>query len=237
MICIRRLALLALLVSLGKVAWAQSRFDLSPRQQLNFSTGWIFIDHDPPGASQRDFDDHSFERVSVPHANILTPHETFDPDMFRFVSWYRKHFQAGPSLRGKQLFLDFQGVMTVAEVYLNGQLLGRHQGGYTPFSVELTPALKWGEENVLAVRVDSREQKQVPPEGADKMFGYYLFGGIQRDVELRVVDPLHLEEVYYTTEAIAPQPQVKAQVSLRNGRGKRRRGCWGCACWTRKARK
>jgi beta-galactosidase len=213
-----------MLVSLGKMGLAQSPFDISPRRELNFSTGWVFIDHDAAGASERDFDDHAFEAVSVPHANVLTPHESFDPDMFRFVSWYRKHFQAEESLRGKQVFADFQGVMTVAEVYLNGRLLGRHSGGYTPFAVELTPALKWGEENVLAVRVDSREQKQVPPEGADKMFGYYLFGGIQRDVQLRVVDPLHIESVYYTTLAIQPEPQVKAEVSLSNGRGEEARG-------------
>ena len=221
---IRTALIVCTFLSLGELGLAQSFFDISPRGELNFSTGWVFIDHDAAGANLRDFDDHSFPVVSVPHANVLTPHETFDPDMFRFVSWYRKHFQAEASLRGKQVFADFQGVMTVAEVYLNGQLLGRHSGGYTPFSVELTPALKWGEENVLAVRVDSREQKQVPPEGAEKMFGYYLFGGIQRDVELRVVDPLHIEWAYYITLGFQPQPQVKAQVSLSNGRAQEASG-------------
>jgi len=61
-------------------------FDISPRQDLDFSTGWVYIPKDLPGAEQQAFDDYSFERVSLPHANILTPHETFDPDMFRFVS-------------------------------------------------------------------------------------------------------------------------------------------------------
>ncbi|MFN8009201.1 MAG: glycoside hydrolase family 2 TIM barrel-domain containing protein, partial [Terriglobia bacterium] len=73
-------------------------------------------------------------------------------------------------------------------------------------------------ENVLAVRVDSREQKEVPPEGADKMFGYYLFGGIQRDVVLRVVDPFHIELVYYTTVKIEPQVEEEAQVTVTNAR-------------------
>jgi beta-galactosidase len=191
-------------------------FDISPRRELNFSTGWLYSPRDLPGAGRQEFDDSGFEPVSVPHANILTPHETFDPDMFRFVSWYRKHFQG--DFRGKEVLVEFQAVMTVADVYLNGRLLGHHEGGYTPFTVDLTPALKFDGENVLAVRVDSTEQKQVPPEGAEKMFGYYLFGGIQRDVVLRVVDPLRIERVYYTTPAIRPQPREEAQITVTNGR-------------------
>src|SRR5271157_4274591 len=104
---IRKALIVCTFLSLGELGLAQSPFDIAPRGELNFSTGWVFLDHDAAGASQRDFDDHAFPVVSVPHANVLTPHETFDPDMFRFVSWYRKHFQAETSLRGKQVFADF----------------------------------------------------------------------------------------------------------------------------------
>jgi len=216
----RQLAIFFLLLGCcNAIGLAESdRFDIAPRQELNFSTGWVFIPKDIPGAEQHDFDDHGYDRVSVPHANIITPHETFDPDMFRFVSWYRKHFRPDEGFRGKQVLIEFQGVMTVSDVYLNGRLLGHHEGGYTPFSIDVTPALQFGAENVLAVRVDSREQKQVPPEGADKMFGYYLFGGIQRDVVLRVVDPLHIERVYYTTAKIEPQVNEEAHVTVANTR-------------------
>jgi hypothetical protein len=62
-----------------------AHYDISPRRELNFSTGWMFIPKDVPGAERVEFDDDACERVSVPHANILTPHETFDQDMFRFV--------------------------------------------------------------------------------------------------------------------------------------------------------
>ncbi|MGD0008862.1 MAG: glycoside hydrolase family 2 TIM barrel-domain containing protein [Terriglobia bacterium] len=216
----RSVVILCSFLSLSTVLFGADvgSFDISPRQELNFSTGWVFIPKDLPGAEQPGFDDYSFERVSVPHANILTPHETFDPDMFRFVSWYRKHFRPQDGFRGKDVLVEFQGVMTVADVYLNGRLLGHHEGGYTPFTVDLTPALKFDAENLLAVRVDSREQKQVPPEGADKMYGYYLFGGIQRDVWLRVVDPCHIERVYYTTAAIQPEVRQDVQITITNGR-------------------
>jgi len=232
---IRSVVILFFFISFSTVVFGAEigSFDISPRRELSFSTGWVFIPKDIAGAEPRtgrygaeqpEFDDYAFERVSVPHPNILTPHETFDPDMFRFVSWYRKHFRPAEDFRGKEVLVEFQGVMTVADVYLNGRLLGHHEGGYTPFTVALTPALKFGAENVLAVRVDSREQKQVPPEGADKMFGFYLFGGIQRDVLLRVEDPLRIERVYYTTAAIGPEVREEAQITVTNGRPERADG-------------
>jgi len=159
----------------------------------------------------------------VPQANIVTPAETFDPDIFRFVSWYRKHFRPEDSWQAKLVSVRFQGVMTVAEVFLNlnGKHLATHKVGYTPFEVDLTPALRFGTDNVIAVRVDSRVQPHVPLEGAlkispsglyyfatrtersrpaPKLYGFHLFGGIQRDVELRVTDKLHIERVYYVTD-------------------------------------
>ena len=151
-------------------------FDISPRREINFSTGWLYLPDDAAGAEKTDFDDSRCERVSVPHANVLTPHETFDPDMFRFVSWYRKHFRTEAAWKGKKVYVRFQSVMTVATVYLNGSLLGVHKGGYTPFLLDLTPRLLSDEDNVLAVRVESRIQNEVPPEGAPKMFGFVHHG-------------------------------------------------------------
>jgi len=214
----RVIALVALALFASRTSVVASRFDIHPRLELNFSTGWLFSPKDELGAEKPGFSDANFERISIPHANIITPHEMFDPDTFRFVSWYRKHFRPDTNFRGKEVYVDFQGVMTVADVYLNGRQLAHHEGGYTPFSVDLTPALELDSENVLAVRVDSRVQKHVPPEGADKMFGYYLFGGIQRDVTMRIVDPLHIEDSYYTTTRIQPDTREDAQVRIVNRR-------------------
>ncbi len=218
---------------------AGSAAKLIPRIEQNFSTGWLYVSHDIPDGERFDLDEKEFERVSVPHANILTPAETFDPDMFRFVSWYRKHFRPDESWKDKLVGLRFQGVMTVADVYLNGKHLATHKGGYTPFEVDLTPGLQFGRENIIAVRVDSRIQPHIPPEGAPeispsglyffasrghlsrpapKMYGYYLFGGIQRDVELRITDKLHIENVYYVTARITPDAAVSAAIRIRNNR-------------------
>lgn len=218
---------------------ARSVVELKPRIEENFSTGWLYSAGDVTNGEGRDLDDRSFEHVSVPHANILTPAETFDPDMYRFVSWYRKHFRPDSAWKDKLVWLQFQGVMTVADVYLNGKHLATHKGGYTPFEVDLTPGLEFGQDNVIAVRVDSRIQPHIPPEGAPeispsglyffashgqlarlapKMYGYYLFGGIQRDVEIRVTDKARIQDVFYVTQRIKPDAALSAAMRVRNDR-------------------
>jgi beta-galactosidase len=220
-------------------AFPDSNVDVTPRVEQNFCTHWLYTPHDVANGERIGLKDDGFESVSVPHANVITPAETFDPDLFRFVSWYRKHFRSPDSWKDKRVSLTFQGVMTVADIYLNGRHLVTHKGGYTSFEVDLTPALQFGEDNVLAVRVDSRTQPHVPPEGAPKispsglyyfgnqghlartapkLYGYYLFGGIQRDVELRVTDKLHIERVYYVTRRIQPDAAVGATIGVRNDR-------------------
>lgn len=238
---LRAISFLLLVLGLAVVSSAHpsALVDPAPRVEINFDTHWLYVAHDVADGERLDLNDDGFEHVSVPHANIITPAETFDPDTFRFVSWYRKHFRPDGSWKGKLVSARFQGVMTVANVYLNGKHLATHKGGYTPFEVDLTSNLQFGADNVIAIRVDSRVQPHVPPEGAPpispsglyyfatrgelsrpapKLYGFYLFGGIQRDVELRVTDKLHIEREYYVTKRIQPDAAVDATISVRNDR-------------------
>lgn len=84
--------------------------------------------------------------------------------------------------------------MAYAEVYFNGHLLGSHKGGYTPFSFDLTEHIKFDENNVLTVKVDSTERPDIPPFGY--MIDYLCFGGIYREVSLRVVDPVYIKNIF-----------------------------------------
>jgi len=84
--------------------------------------------------------------------------------------------------------------MTASAVWLNGQRIGEYRGGYTPFSFELTPHVAWNDQNVLAVELDSRERSDIPPFG--HQIDYLTFGGIYREVSLRVVSPVYLENVF-----------------------------------------
>ena len=147
-----------------------------------------------PGAEAAGFDDSGFERVTLPHTNVELPWHSFDDKSYEFVSIYRRHFRVPQAWSGKRVFADFAGVMTAAKVAINGHTLEEYRGGYTPFSHELTPHLKFGADNVLAVVVDSTERADIPPFGGS--IDYLTFGGIYRDVELRVVPETHLSNVF-----------------------------------------
>jgi beta-galactosidase len=166
----------------------------APRYVLSMNTKWLYGGQTVPGSSAPDFDDRHFQVVTIPHTNKLLPWHSFDEKEFQFVSIYRRHFRPPAELRGRRVFVDFAGVMTAATVTINGEKLGEYRGGYTPFSFELTKQLKWNADNVLAVEVDSTERPDIPPFGQN--IDYLTFGGIYREVSLRAVPDLFLENVF-----------------------------------------
>jgi beta-galactosidase len=142
----------------------------------------------------RDFDDAEFERIVIPHTNVRLPWHGFDEKTYEFVSLYRRRFKLPSEARGKRVFVDFEGVMTASTVWINGVRLGEYKGGYTPFSFELTSHLDFDGENLLAVDVDSTERPDIPPFGYE--IDYLTFGGIYREVSLRVVPATFIENIF-----------------------------------------
>lgn len=166
----------------------------SQRRIFPLNHNWLFSDNVPPNSHSVTFDDRKFAQVTIPHTNKMLPWHGFDDKDYQFVSLYRRHFATPQGLNGRRVFIDFGGVMTAAKVSLNGHNLGEYRGGYTPFSFELTQHLNPRGDNVLAVEVDSTERKDIPPFGGD--IDYLTFGGIYRDVALRVVPQTFLENVF-----------------------------------------
>src|SRR5262249_55924775 len=112
---------------------------------------------------------------------------------YEFVSIYRRKFKLPKEAKGQHVFVDFEGVMTASTVWINGVRLGEYKGGYTPFSFELTQHLDFDGENVLAVDVDSSERADIPPFGYE--IDYLTFGGIYREVALRIVPSTFIENI------------------------------------------
>ncbi len=115
---------------------------------------------------------------------------------------------------GKRVFVDFEGVMTASTVYLNGHKLGEYKGGYTPFSFELTagPILDPSGDNVLAVQVDSTERADIPPFGYE--VDYLTFGGIYREVALRIVPETFLDNIFAAPKNVLTKPAVDVKCYL-----------------------
>ncbi len=164
------------------------------RLVLPMNRNWRFSRTVAEGAHARDFDDSGYERVVIPHTNVRLPWHSFDEKSYEFVSSYRRRFKLPPQARGKRVFVDFEGAMTASTVWINGQRLGEYKGGYTPFSFDLTPHLDFDGENVLAVDLDSSERPDIPPFGYQ--IDYLTFGGIYREVSLRIVPATFIENVF-----------------------------------------
>jgi len=164
------------------------------RMILPINRSWRYHPAKVAGAEAPDFDDSKFQRVVIPHTNIELPWHNFDDKDYEFISTYRRRFRSPKGAEGKRVFVDFEGVMTASTVWINGVLLGDYKGGFTPFSFELTKHLRKDAENVLVVQVDSTERADIPPFGYE--IDYMTFGGIYREVNLRVVPATYIDNIF-----------------------------------------
>jgi beta-galactosidase len=166
----------------------------SGRAILAMNRGWRYQRGNVDGAEKVDFDDAKFERVVIPHTNVRLPWHSFDDKEYEFVSTYRRRFKTPSAARDKRVFVDFEGAMTASTVWINGTSLGEYKGGFTPFSFELTPHLRQNGDNVLVVQLDSTERSDMPPFGNE--IDYLTFGGIYREVSLRIVTSIYLDNIF-----------------------------------------
>src|SRR5258705_6605629 len=164
------------------------------RMILPINRNWRFNKSIVEGAHAREFDDSSFERVVIPHTNVRLPWHSFDDKTYEFVSIYRRRFKTPRASEGKRIFVDFEGAMTASTIWINGVSLGEYKGGFTPFSFELTSHLRRDGDNVLVVQLDSTERADISPFGNE--IDYLTFGGIYREVSLRIVPSVYLDNIF-----------------------------------------
>jgi beta-galactosidase len=189
--------------------------EVDGRLVFPMNRNWLFSRSTVADGHMKDFDDSKFERVVIPHTNTRLPWHSFDDKEYEFVSVYRRHFKVPPGARGGHVFVDFEGVMTASTIWLNGIRLGEYKGGYTPFSFELTPYLDFDSDNVLAVEVDSTERADIPPFG--HQIDYLTFGGIYREVALRVVPGTFIENIFaMPKDVLTANPTLEVECFLQH---------------------
>jgi beta-galactosidase len=189
--------------------------EVGGRLVLPMNRNWRYSRSAVPEARMKDFDDSGFDRVVIPHTNIRLPWHSFDDKDYEFVSVYRRHFKVPPGTHGRRVFVDFEGVMTASTVWLNGTRLGEYKGGYTPFSFQLTKHLDFDTDNVLTVEVDSTERADIPPFG--HQIDYLTFGGIYREVALRIVPSTFIENIFaQPKEVLTSNPSLEVDCFLQH---------------------
>jgi len=187
------------------------------RTRLKINDGWKFLLANAAGADNPAHNAATWTTVNLPHTWNVEDTLDDEPGYHRGIGWYRRTLNLGSRLQGKRLFLYFEGANQVAEVYVNGELAGRHGGGYTAFAFEITDYVRFdvARRNVIAVKVDNRHNKDIPPLNAD--FNFY--GGIYRDVWLIATSPIHLTLLDHASSGVyVDTPRVsdeKATVRVR----------------------
>ncbi len=184
------------------------------RESLN--AGWRYADGPQAGAEAVGFDDAGWRPVALPHT--WNAGDAFDKrkPYRRGEGWYRRTLTLEPALRGKRLFVRFEGANQVAEVFVNGRRLGRHVGGYTAFAFELTPYVRFDAPNLLAVRVDNRHDPDIPPLEADFTF----YGGLYRNAWLVATDPVHVDVLDHASPGVfVDTPRIDGRAATVRVRG------------------
>ena len=171
------------------------------REVYSMNPGWRFLKGAADGAERPDFDDRAWTTVSLPDGLELLPTEASGCVNYQGEAWYRKRFTPDAAWQGRQLFLHFEGIMGQSRVWVNGQLVKEHFGGYLPVIADVTPWLKWGEENVIAVWTDNRDNPAYPPGKPQADLDFTYCGGIYRDCWLVVHDRVFITDPNYEDEA------------------------------------
>ncbi|MDR6342039.1 beta-galactosidase [Filimonas zeae] len=187
------------------------------QRKLLWDNDWRFSLSDPAAAQQPEYNDKAWRQLDLPHdwsiegaTALENPTKGAGGYFPAGTGWYRKSFTVPATWKGKKVAVYFEGVYMNAEVFINGKRLGKQPYGYTSFFYDLTPYLKSGGGNVLAVRVNNAAQMNCR---------WYSGSGIYRHVWLTVNDPVHIAQwgVGVTTpEVNAGKAKVKIQTLVKN---------------------
>lgn len=185
--------------------------------RIYFNNDWEFSPDFVPAMTGRGFVG-DFESVRLPHTFVVTPFNAFPTELYQKNALYRRSFKTESAWGGKRVLLTVEGAAHESEVFLNGTSLAVHRCGYTAFTVDLTEQLApAGSENLLAIRVDSRESLNQPPFGF--VIDYMTYGGIYRDVYIDIKNPIYIEDIFVRTKGMDFSADVKiAGVSEREAK-------------------
>ena len=201
-----KLLTITLIISLVVLFGCTNKEDSNQRQIISLKQDWKFTLGDQKNAQTVAFDDSQWDTIEVPHDWAIYGPFDENNDIYETivyedgetvpqirrgrtgglpymgVGWYRKSFDVPANAKNKKLFVEFDGAMSHAKVYFNGAYIGEWPYGYTSFTFELTKHIKFGEENILAVRLENKPQ----------MSRWYPGAGLYRNVRLVYTPKTHI---------------------------------------------
>lgn len=206
----RRFVMYMMLCLLSVSVWASYQPEFSTagffrlkdtgREVYSMNPAWRFYKGAVQGAETADFNDQDWTVVSLPNGIEYLPTEASGCINYQGEAWYRKHFTPDAALKGRKLFLHFEAIMGKSKVFVNGKLLAEHFGGYLPVIVDVTDALDWDDDNVIAVWADNSDDPAYPPGKAQDVLDFTYCGGIYRDCWLIAHNNVFITDPNYENE-------------------------------------
>jgi len=162
---------------------------IAQRAQTSINENWKFIKMDAAQFQTEALNDQFWKTINLPHT--WNAEDAFDDEKgyYQGVGCYRKHWAVPKSWQGKAVYLHFEAANHTAEVFVNGTFATKHVGGYTAFRADVSKLLKYGEDNLIAIKVSNANDPSVSPLSADFTF----YGGLYRNVSVIVAQPAHLD--------------------------------------------
>lgn len=193
-------AVVGLMLTFGTLACSQTITDEPKRQVFRINEKWSYLEDNVATIEQLGKSKKQWQHVDVPHTWNRFDAVDQVPGYRRSASWYRKELFIPESKSDRRYLLEFEGVNIKSDVYVNGTRSGGHIGGYLGFSIDMTPLLKIGEANTILVRADnSYDPNVIPSQKSD----FCIYGGITRDVWLKVVPARFIERVLIKTPSVS----------------------------------
>jgi len=168
------------------------------RKEISINAGWQFHYGNEGGP---------WRAVDLPHTWNNLDGQDGGGDYLRGDAWYRRPMGIGNTFaeKGKQVYLQFNGVCLVSDAYFNGTHLGRHRGAFARFRYDITEYVKMGLDNWLTLKVNNERNPEVPPfptDDKDTWIDFTIFGGIYRDASLLITDKLHIDPTFYGSDGV-----------------------------------
>jgi beta-galactosidase len=201
------------------------------RMVTRLDTGWKFLRDDPPGVAAPGFNDAGWESATLPHTArveaLVTGLAGSADAQWQGTCWYRRTLRLPPDAAGDVVLLRFEAAMNVAEIWLDGERIGGHQGGFLPFVLDLTDRLRPGHHHVLAVRLDNRDNPVTGPKPLAQLdfntwHGLYRPAFLVRKERLHFTDPLLADRpasggIFVSYPQVSPDvATVRVQAQVRN---------------------
>ena len=175
------------------------------RQIINFNNEWLFYKNT---TYLNAFENE--EKVNLPHTWNAIDGQDGGNDYFRGTCLYKKTFKNSDLVKADKYYLEINGANSSADVYLNGELLMHHDGGYSTWRVDLTNHIK--EDNTLCIFVNNEANEKVYPQCADFTF----YGGLYRNVNIICVNNTHFDLDYFGGNGLMITPEIKENDALVN---------------------